>query len=84
MSAGIFRAIWPVLDPTVPLLELFSDAADELPEIARRAHVQLAGRPRWSLQPGWQVAGSGGALFVVVVDIAARTQPKEAAHADVH
>jgi hypothetical protein len=67
----VFRAIWPVLDETTPLLELLSDASDELPAITRRAHVELAGRPRWSIQPGWQIPGSGGAMFVVVCEIAA-------------
>lgn len=84
MTRHVFRAIWPVLDWTMPPLDLLTEAAADLETLARRAHADLSGRPRWSIQPGAQVPGSGGAMFVVVVDVAATpTRSERTSRADV-
>lgn len=76
-SAYLFRALWPVVDPEAAhaLADLFSEAAGELPTIARRQSAQLMGPPRWLLMPGRQLPGSGGAPFIIVSDTAAFIDP---------
>lgn len=73
----LFRALWPVVSPEAchALADLFSEAANDLPQLARRHHALLLGQPRWSLQPGRQVPGSAGAPFILLCDAGALIDP---------
>ena len=75
----ILRALWPVVSETAidELRELMLIASAELPLIASRQYVDLSGKPRWSVQPGWQVPGSGGSLFIVTCDVSAHPHSRE-------
>jgi len=66
---GHFRAIWPVLDHHIPLTDLTDEAWPELNDLAHRSRYTIAGRPRWCIRPGSDVAGSGGAALVLVADV---------------
>jgi hypothetical protein len=63
-----WRAIWPVIDD-LPASDLIAEALADLPIVAVRHGRTLAGRPRWSIRPGHDVPGSGGALLVVICDV---------------
>jgi hypothetical protein len=66
-----YRGIWPVLDESRPLRDLIAEAETDLPWLLATSRVErsLWGRPRWSKRPGRDVAGSGGAAEVLVVDL---------------
>jgi hypothetical protein len=63
-----WRAIWPVIED-LPASDLIAEALEDLPIVAVRHGRTLAGRPRWSIRPGHDVPGSGGALLVVICDV---------------
>lgn len=57
----IFRAIWPITDPTMTTEALMVEALHEAPVVARRHHAELLGPGRFHRLPSARVAGSGRA-----------------------
>lgn len=76
-SPYLFRCVWPVItaEASHDLADLFAEAAEELPRVARRHSAELVGPPRWLLMPGRQLPGSGGSPFIIVSDSAAILDP---------
>lgn len=72
-----YRAIWPVLDESLPLTDLIDEANRDLPQLLRRSRLRAAARPRWCLRPGRDVPGSGGARTVLVCDVAVAQIPRD-------
>lgn len=75
-----FRALWPVVDETVPVPELLAEAHADLPRMARfhgTADILDAGPA--TLRPGRAVPGSGGARLVVTIDATIRLIARAAA-----
>lgn len=68
---GVFRMIWPVTDP-MPFDDLINEASADVPRLCRVHHVELSGRPRWTLRRGFTIPGSGGAHTVLVAEAPAR------------
>ena len=54
-----FRAIWPIVDETVPFSELCREAMKEVPRLAAQAHARPQGVGRFLVAPSDIVAGSG-------------------------
>jgi hypothetical protein len=54
-----FRALWPIIDPSVSLHELTQQAHADLPALTRRAHCRLTGRGRWWIADSRLIPGSG-------------------------
>lgn len=74
---GMFEAVWPVVDPTMPRAELLREAAEDLPNVVARHSAQLMGTPKFALKPGQGVAGSQGAALVVMCQVpATKTEPR--------
>jgi len=80
-----FIAIWPVVEPGPPhakpasvLADLFEEAKDRLPVIARTHRARLLERPRFAIRPANAVPGSGGSGYVVVAGAAAERIPRRA------
>lgn len=71
-----WRAIWPVLNPGLPLEDLIRKAKGDLPAVATRHRVLLVGRQRWSIRPGQDVPGSAGAEWVVVCESCVTVLPR--------
>lgn len=69
----VFRAFWPIVDETVPFLDLVRVAKGDLPFLLERAHARpLAPRGRWRIMPSADLAGSGRqTATVLVVDVPA-------------
>jgi hypothetical protein len=55
----VFRALWPITDPTLGVGELLATAAADLPLLARQARVELAGEGRYCVARSATVPGSG-------------------------
>lgn len=72
-----WRAIWPVLDESRTLSELVGEASDQLPGMFARARLRPIGRPRWSVRPGADIPGSGGAATVLVADVPVTAVPRD-------
>lgn len=70
MEKLLYRGVWPVLDRR-PLHELIAEAEGDLPWMLALSRVERTvwGRLRWSIRPGRDVPGSGGAAEVLVVDM---------------
>lgn len=66
MTPHVFRAIWPVVDATIPFGQLLLEAHADLPKVAARHRAELTGPATWALRPGGQVPGSGGHPVVLV------------------
>lgn len=64
-----FRAIWPVVDESVPLKELLDEAAADLPAVARRHGLVVRSALHPRVARGRDVPGSGGADLVVLIDV---------------
>lgn len=76
----LFRALWPVTDPTVPAVDLLTEATDDLPALARRHGARSIvhhGAP--VLHEGRSVPGSGGAAHVITIDAWVRLTTRAAA-----
>lgn len=77
-----YRAVWPLLSEAGrrPLRELVAEAESDLPWMLAVAHVRRAavGRPRWTIRPGRDVPGSGGAPEVLVLDLPVVRVPRGA------
>lgn len=63
----LFRAIWPILDETVPWADLVRQASDDLPEVLARAHARILRPGRFSLARSETVPGSGRVAGSVLV-----------------
>lgn len=59
-----FVAVWPIVEMTTPA-ELIQEARADLAGLANQARAALMGKPKFSIRPGSEVPGSGGAEFVV-------------------
>ena len=68
-----FRALWPITDPTTPLIDVLTDAVADLPAVARRhgARTVVHHAPP-VIRSGRTVPGSGGAAHVVTIDAVIR------------
>lgn len=55
----MFRALWPITDPDVPLSALLATAGADLPLLTRRARVELVGVGQYSIAKSSSVPGSG-------------------------
>ena len=55
---------------------LLAEARGELPAIAARAHLLVKGRVEYSIRPGQDVAGSGGARLVMHATAPARADDR--------
>lgn len=67
-----FRAIWPVIDDTLPTPALLAEALDDLPAVGLRHGVRVLPKSAVArIAEGRTVPGSGGAQTVVVIDVAA-------------
>ncbi len=76
-AQGMFEAVWPVVDPTMPRAELLREAAEDLPNVIARHSAQVMGIPKFALKPGQGVAGSQGAALVVICRVpATKTEPR--------
>jgi hypothetical protein len=64
--------IWPVVDPLASFDDLIDEASTAVPALCRRHHVELLGRPRWTLRRGFTIPGSGGAHTVLVAEAPAK------------
>lgn len=64
-----FQAVWPVIEPGAPAIELFAEASQELPEVAARHRVRITGAPRFEVRAGRGVPGFQGAAFVVTCTV---------------
>jgi len=77
-----YRALWPLLGSKrrTPLRDLIAEAERQLPLMLLIAHVRRApsGRPLWSIRPGSDVPGSGGADEVLVLDLPVVVVPRDA------
>lgn len=59
-TPATFRAIWPIVDQTKPWASLITEARNEIPFIAARAHARIdTTRGRFSIAPSAETPGSG-------------------------
>lgn len=65
MSA--FRAVWPIVDESVPFAEMCKQARADLPMLAAQAKARLSGRGRFIIAPSDMIAGSGRVTELVLV-----------------
>lgn len=63
----MFRALWPIVDATVPGQQLAAEVSGDLPELQRRARAQVTGPGRFFVAPSASVPGSGGSTSHVLV-----------------
>lgn len=76
-APALFRAIWPVLDPSRLLQDLIAEASQDLPRVALMAHAEITGRGRWSMRPAAEVPGSGNVTATVLMyEAPARERPR--------
>jgi hypothetical protein len=81
MSSYVFRAIWPVVDPTVPLRHLVAEAAADVPNVALRSRAEITGPGTWSMAPSEAVPGSGRVTDTVLIfEAPAVPMPRRAYH----
>ncbi|MFB7890302.1 hypothetical protein ACFCZ3_19850 [Cellulosimicrobium cellulans] len=80
-----FIAIWPVVEtgsphakPTSFLADLFDEAKERLPVVARTHRARLLERPQFAIRPANEVPGSGGTGYVIVAGAAAEPIPRPA------
>lgn len=64
---AVFRAIWPIYDPTMPYDAMLQAAIEELPDVAARSHARITGRGRFTIAPSSKVPGSGRVTDTVLV-----------------
>ncbi len=69
-----FRAFWPIVDDTVPPIDLIREAALELPRLTAQAHAVINGPGRWAIAPSCKVPGSGRVTPTVLLYEAPATQ----------
>jgi len=55
----VFRALWPITDPTLGVGDLLATAASDLPLLSRQARVELVGEGRYCVARSATVPGSG-------------------------
>lgn len=55
----IFRATWPITDPTVGFLELLEMARQDLPALLTQAHARRTGLGRYTVAHSIDIPGSG-------------------------
>lgn len=79
--AHLFRALWPILDDTVPARQMAGEVAGDLPVLARQAHAVLCGPPYFRVARSQDVPGSGNVTpFVLVAEAPARPAVRRAYH----
>lgn len=54
-----FRAVWPIVDETIPFPDLCREANAEIPRLAAQARAQLTRVGRFLIAPSDLVPGSG-------------------------
>lgn len=60
-----FRVTWPIVGDVVNLPDLFTQAREDLPAVARRHRAHIIGQPRFEIRPAKDVPGSGGVGYVL-------------------
>lgn len=73
----VFHAIWPITDTTLAFHELRAEGEGLLPELLRMHRLEQVGRPRWSVRPGSDVPGSGGAHTVLLAVVPVVQIPRD-------
>lgn len=70
----VFLAVWPVIDPTVPDVDLLAEARADIRAVALRHGCRLADIGQPTIRDGRTVPGSGGAARVVVCTATVRAR----------
>ncbi|WOH20150.1 hypothetical protein IRJ34_07450 [Paenarthrobacter sp. GOM3] len=76
-----FRAIWPIVNDSAPGptdRQLVALALDDLPAVANRHRVKLAGPPQGYIIDAAKIPGSGGTGRVLVLEAPATALPQRA------
>lgn len=69
----VFRAIWPITDPTIPLDDLVREAVVDLPRLISQARALPLDAGRWRIVESVNVPGSGRLTdWTLVFDCRAR------------
>ena len=84
MVTFTLRAVWPVLDDGMTLHEVTTEADDDLPNVAARHKVAVAGRAQYCLRPGVEVPGFSAWDLVLVGDVPVRALSQNAVAALLH
>ena len=66
-----FQAVWPVVDPNVPVNELLAEARRDLHAVAARHRARITGTPRFQYRAGRNIPGSNGAKRVITCTVEA-------------
>ena len=80
-----FRAIWPIIDESVPYADLIEQASDDLSVLVRQSRAELTGPGRFSIAASASVPGSGRVTESVMIyeaparQVAARAYRRAAA-----
>lgn len=73
---GTYVGFWPIIDPTVPTMDLVTEARNELPGCAARAGARITGPPSWRIAQGSAIPGAGAYETVLAVSAAAESIPR--------
>lgn len=57
VANAVFQVVWPIVDSTVPLADLYDEAAGKLQRLADRANAIITGPPVWRVAPAADVVG---------------------------
>lgn len=71
MTMTTFRAVWPITDAGLHPMDLINEAAQDLPSVAARHRVRIAGTPSFDFRHGRNTPGSQGAAYVITCDVPA-------------
>jgi hypothetical protein len=80
-TGHVFKALWPIVNEKAPVTAMFTLAARDVPDLARRAHARITGPGQFTFERSVDVPGSGRVTeWVLVYTAPAVPVPRRSYH----